>query len=203
MRGPEKLGGATPQVRGRLSPRRAESRAAQGAVTLLAHVQPSSAFTSAARLGRRCARRHSDAFLDETPEVSKAFKLVNALKDKKALVALLVPEAWTLGGMGEWDEKKVKRMKPKERAAYKAAHDAAYAAHTQRHRYFHWVLGQLASFRQAVRGSSSSFARRSRRRRRARPSSKRSIARTRSSLTRRLYRLGLKPGDRLAVASGC
>lgn len=87
-------------------------------------------------------------FLAETPATTKAFELVNKLRPEqmKPLAGLLVPQAWTYGGFGEWDEDRARKMKPPERTAYKAAHDAAYAAHDARKRYFGWVLGKAVTF---------------------------------------------------------
>jgi hypothetical protein len=90
------------------------------------------------------------SFDGETAEVKKAFSFVMKLGagDKGKLVGLFVPPSWDFGGSGEWDDARAKKLKPAERTAYKAAHDAAYAAHTRREQYYKWLLARLVESRE-------------------------------------------------------
>lgn len=87
-------------------------------------------------------------FLEEDAEVSAAFKRLNLKPrdgDEARLASLFVPEVLDLGGFGKWDDAEAKKLKPKERAAYKAEHDAAYGRRVTRERYLGWLAEKLAA----------------------------------------------------------
>lgn len=84
----------------------------------------------------------------DSAAVTAAFKRLNLSPkpgDDARYPALLVPEVFDFGGSGEWDDDVAKKMKPKERAAYRAEHDAAYGRHGARRRYFMWLVEKLAA----------------------------------------------------------
>lgn len=86
-------------------------------------------------------------FMEDDAEVSAAFKRLNLKPqagDDARLASLFVPEALDLGGWGTWDDAVAKKLKPKERAAYKAEHDAAYGRRVTRQQYLGWLAGKLA-----------------------------------------------------------
>jgi hypothetical protein len=87
-------------------------------------------------------------FEEDNAAVTAAFKRLNLSPktgDDVRLAGLLVPEVLDFGGSGKWDDDVAKKMSPKERAAYRAEHDAAYGRHGTRRRYFMWLVEKLAA----------------------------------------------------------